>query len=141
VNGPFKTVTLLFGILAVVFVAMWGIAFCRTGFYGYGHGMTDFMPVSGMLVAALVLVAVGLGVWWILSTLFWHKYFPTQSPPRPPAPMPWEAEKDTSADVAGKDELERRLDALERALLEGRISEETYRELKEKYEKRLKADF
>ena len=54
--------------------------------------------------------------------------------------MPWETEKDTSADIADKDELERRLDALERALLEGRISEETYRELKEKYEKKLKAD-
>ena len=136
-NGPFKTVTLFFGILAVLLVVMWGISFCRTGFYGYGHGITTFMPMSGMLVAALVLVAVGLGVWWILSTLFWHKYFPTQSPPRPPAPMPWEAEKNTGDNVADREELERRLDALEKALLEGHISEETYRELKEKYEKKL----
>jgi len=116
---------------------MWGISFYKAGFYGYGHGMMAFMPMSGMLVMALVLAVVGLGVWWILSSLFWRKYFPTQSPPKPPVSLPQDSKADFSDSVLDRDELDMRLDALEKALLEGRISEETYRELKEKYEKKL----
>jgi len=93
--------------------------------------------MSGMLVMALVLAVVGLGVWWILSSLFWHKYFPTQSPPKPPVSLPQGSKADFSDSVLDRHELDMRLDALEKALLEGRISEETYRELKEKYEKKL----
>ena len=138
-NAPFRGFTLILGILAVAIVALWGISFCKAGLYGYGHGMMAFMPMpmSGMLVMALVLAVVGLGVWWILSSLFWHKYFPTQSPPKPPVPLPQDSKKDFSDSVLDRDELDMRLDALEKALLEGRISEETYRELKEKYEKKL----
>jgi len=136
-NGPFRGFTLILGILAVAIVAMWGISFYKAGFYGYGHDMMAFMPMSGMLVMALVLAVVGLGVWWILSSLFWRKYFPTQSPPKPPVSLPQDSKADFSDSVLDRDELDMRLDALEKALLEGRISEETYRELKEKYEKKL----
>jgi len=136
-NGPFRGFTLILGILAVAIVAIWGISFYKAGFYGYGHGMMAFMPMSGMLVMALVLAVVGLGVWWILSSLFWRKYFPTQSPPKPPVSLPQGSKADFSDSVLDRDELDMRLDALEKALLEGRISEETYRELKEKYEKKL----
>ena len=136
-NGPFRGFTLILGILVVAIVAMWGISFCKAGFYGYGHGMMAFMPMSGMLVMALVLAVVGLGVWWLLSSLFWHKYFPTQSPPKPPVSLPQGSKADFSDSALDRHELDMRLDALEKALLEGRISEETYRELKEKYEKKL----
>ena len=136
-NAPFRGFTLILGILAVAIVAMWGISFYKAGFYGYGHGMMAFMPMSGMLVMALVLAVVGLGVWWLLSSLFWHKYFPTQSPPKPPVSLPQGSKADFSDSALDRHELDMRLDALEKALLEGRISEETYRELKEKYEKKL----
>lgn len=39
---------------------------------------------GGLLGVSVALVALGLIGWWLLSALFWRKYFPTQSPPRPP---------------------------------------------------------
>jgi hypothetical protein len=133
--------------LAVVFVVLWAIFFYRFlsgGEYEMYHmwGAAPFMFFPGMIVMALVLVLVGLGLWWLMSSLFWNKYFPTQSPPSPPR-RDERNEKttfgyDDAAPLADKEELERRLDVLERALLDGRISEDTYRELKRKYEERLR---
>jgi hypothetical protein len=51
--------------------------------------------------------------------------------------MEWKGEKEEKADAAPgmtKDELTKRMDQLEDALLDGKISEETYKELKKKYE-------
>lgn len=36
---------------------------------------------GGLLGVSVALVALGLIGWWLLSALFWRKYFPTQSPP------------------------------------------------------------
>lgn len=145
--GCGRWIALIFGSLAVVFVVLWAIFFYRFlsgGEYEMYHmwGAAPFMFFPGMIVMALVLVLVGLGLWWLMSSLFWNKYFPTQSPPSPPrrdernekTPFGY----DDTAPLADKEELERRLDVLERALLDGRISEDTYRELKRKYEERLR---
>lgn len=142
-----RWITLILGFLAVAFVVLWAIFFYRFvlgGKYEMYHmwGAAPFMFFPGMIMMALVLVLVGLGLWWLMSSLFWNKYFPTQSPPSPPrkdegnekTPFGYE----DTAPLADKEELERRLDVLERALLDGRISEDTYRELKRKYEERLK---
>ncbi len=39
---------------------------------------------GGILGLSVALVVVGIVGWWALSTFFWSKYFPTQSPPPPP---------------------------------------------------------
>jgi hypothetical protein len=94
----------------------------------------------GLLVTGILIVVLGLGFWWLLTNLFWRRHFPTQSPP-PPMNLPDGPPSPPRSAVGVEDrgvELRRRLDELERALIEGRISEETYRGLKEKYEGELK---
>lgn len=103
-----------------------------------------FPPMITFLLMSLGIVVLGVGLWWLLTTLFWRKYFPTQIPPNAPPVAPssgWDFSGREASTVRNgesrKEELRRRLDELEAALLEGRISEATYRELKEKYEKEL----
>lgn len=39
---------------------------------------------TGLLLLSIFVVAGGILFWWGLDHLFWHKYFPTQTPPNPP---------------------------------------------------------
>jgi len=140
-------------VLAVAVVAMWAVRaflFVRSGpggaYYNDGYGWhfgwgMSMMFFPGMLFAAIVMVLLGVGLWWLLNSLFWRKYFPTSAPyPPPPLTRTPQGGSDASSTASSREEeLKKRLDALEEALLSGRISEETYRELKEKYERELKS--
>lgn len=135
---------LWFFAIATLVVWLLGMPFHH---YGGRMGMRStmgFSPVAVFLLMSLGIVALGIGLWWLLTTLFWRKYFPTQIPPDAPPVAPssgWDFPgREASTAHHGenrKEELKRRLDELEAALLGGRISEATYRELKEKYEKEL----
>jgi len=87
---------------------------------------------TGLLLWAALPVVAALIFFWLLWGALWRKHHPMDYPDLPLPERP-----EGVGSNPRREELARRLDMLERALLEGRISEETYRELRRKYEEEI----
>ncbi len=103
----------------------------RSGWFMMGYPMFSPLHMFAGGVAILLFVLVGF---WLLWSFIWHRQFPTDFPQRPSG---YPSSGGINEKEFKKKQIQRKLEKLEEALIEGRISEDTYKELKEKYEKQL----
>lgn len=125
-------------VLCLLFLGSFLISSLEQGGSSMAPGPKGVRPFpfagTGLLVWAVLPVVAALIFFWLLWGALWRKHHPMDYPD---LPLPERPEVDGRASSPRREELSNRLDMLERALLEGRISEETYRELRRKYEEEL----